>query len=263
MGLCRICGKNYGAFGNNGVPLINGMVCDSCNGEVVGFRMKIGMEKITNQDLVDALAEAQVAKIQLGIEKKKNEVAKNCIKTLGDTAKKYKAELDEIAQEECVMPMIDRIMEDANNDVKKVQDELDAMEKDRDEQKGYRVAHLRIQELAAESLFYECCEDSIDEFMEDDTDHKTLQIGICRPNRMGEIQKGILKVSNEDEEAHYKSERLSLANICAKYARAYIQDIYQAEHLYEITDPIPCPHCENCKSFHMDIRMRPNANNID
>jgi hypothetical protein len=249
MGLCRICGKNYGAFGNNGVPLINGMVCDSCNGEVVGFRMKIC--KIDNQDLVDALAEAQVAKIQLGIEKKKNEVAKSCIKTLGDTAKKYKAELDEIAQEECVMPMIDRIMTDANNDIKALQDKLDESNRLVAENAGYRCCHHRHLCLAAEGLFMENLMEDMEEWTGDAETHRLMRIGIPQPDPLNAEGKRLLKVSDEDLEAHYRCERQGVADMVVKYARRWLDEEYgEAAQQWEITDPTPCPHCDDCKNFH-------------
>lgn len=65
----------------------------------------------------DAIERVFEARETIADLERKLAVAKSCITTLGATAKKQKEDLDAIAADECVAPMIDRIMEDTANEV--------------------------------------------------------------------------------------------------------------------------------------------------
>lgn len=41
---CLICRGRFSGFGNNGQPLVNGRVCEFCNGFVIAHRIKLIME---------------------------------------------------------------------------------------------------------------------------------------------------------------------------------------------------------------------------
>lgn len=38
MKTCNLCNKEYEGYGNNGMPLVDGLVCDDCNRKVVMAR---------------------------------------------------------------------------------------------------------------------------------------------------------------------------------------------------------------------------------
>lgn len=38
---CKLCKMEIGTYGNNGAPLVNGKVCDTCNTKVVIARMNL------------------------------------------------------------------------------------------------------------------------------------------------------------------------------------------------------------------------------
>lgn len=40
MKKCENCGRYYSGHGNNGIPLVRGRVCDTCNIEVIQRRLE-------------------------------------------------------------------------------------------------------------------------------------------------------------------------------------------------------------------------------
>lgn len=46
---CKMCGKKFYGFGNNGFPVVQGIVCDSCNLQVIARRTELVMSKIYQQ----------------------------------------------------------------------------------------------------------------------------------------------------------------------------------------------------------------------
>jgi hypothetical protein len=41
MNTCAFCGKIYDGWGNNGTPLVDGRVCNTCNDAVIVARMML------------------------------------------------------------------------------------------------------------------------------------------------------------------------------------------------------------------------------
>ncbi len=112
-------------IGHNGSPLWDGRCCSLCNKLVIKARTYRGVSKERLIEMLDALQITNFGMCMTGINQarilketeKKVEVAKGCIKKLGEDMKQDREMIEEIKKEECVAPMIDRIMADASKDV--------------------------------------------------------------------------------------------------------------------------------------------------
>ncbi len=172
MSKCAICSKTYTNFGNNGRPLVEGFVCDTCNPKVIEFRMSLTTDPILTHlenleedflagDYMKVIADKYLADIHKELADKKVVIAKNICENLrGALAVKTK-ELDEMIEEMNCAPLIDRIMEDANRDVSNMdayckEKIADAEETIRGKDRKIEATEVRGALHFAHNVFEEC-----------------------------------------------------------------------------------------------------------
>lgn len=184
------CNPNCDAvftFGNNPAPRWTGdgyKCCDTCNQLVIKARMDLNNILRSREDPLGGAQAAMafymsnlysiedelVARtLSRDTATKKLEVAKRCITTLGETAKKATEMVEAVKEEACVAPMIDRIMDDAAADLQVEVDKSTALaaelaEKTEVARVGIRISSNFVVGLIATSLQEQEQSDSWDDW---------------------------------------------------------------------------------------------------
>lgn len=267
-GTCAICDMNYGRWGNNGAPLVDGRVCNACNSGVVEFRMSCAFGDCKDLSADDREVAAKFKCMTLRCENFAKKIAtqsgiiealRKSVEVEKENAAKFKDELDEIAKDECVAPMIDRIMEDAKKDVDAAEAKAASMEEEMKEAQGHRAQNSRLVSIAAESIYLEQVEPEFREFVEELDDNYdvgefiTISMTIPHPNPLNDLGRSILKVEVANSQEHYRWERQKLA----EHIRIRMVDDLRTTNRkdrVEIGGAHPCPHCEECLAYKIQVK---------
>ena len=261
-GMCAICDMPYGRWGNNGAPLVAGRVCDRCNVDVVEFRMDCAMGDCKDMDDNEREISAAFKVVamkhtaqQRNIDTQKGviEALRKSVEVEKENAKKYKDELDEIAKDGCVAPMMDRVMADAKKDVDDAEAKVSAKEEEVRVHRGHRAQNHRCLMIAAEGLFLTDCMEDIDNYMEDINDGNadaTCELSFCvaHPTRPNAATMEMVNCSNEDVEEHMRAERRMVGEIVRKLV---VGSVRLAR--IEVGPVRFCPHCEECNSMKITL----------
>ena len=170
-----------------------------------------------------------------------------------ENTKKYKDELDEIASEECVAPMIDRIMEDAKKDVDDAEAKVAAKTEECRVHRGHRAQNHRCLMIAAESLFLTDCMGDIENFMDnlgDDGADTEIVLSFCvaHPTHPNADMLEMLGCSVEDVAEHLRAERMMVGKMVRRFV---VGSVGRAG--IEVGEVRVCPHCEECNSMKITL----------
>ena len=254
-GECAICERALVFGGNNGAPLIAGKVCNSCNAEVINFRMGIAMgsETYSSADIKCLTLKLAARDSKVAVQKGLIEALTTSVEAEKSRTQSYKDELDEIAREECVAPMMDRVMADAKKDVDAVEAKCLSLKEENRVNEGHRCQNHRCLTNCAEGLFLSECMDDIDCFMTqlnnagaDNVCH--LSFCVPHPTRPSDDAARLCGIKQNCMREHMRAERMMVGEIVRNFV---VGSVRQTPVV--VGEVRVCSHCEECNSMKITL----------
>tara|TARA_R110000772_G_scaffold4967_1_gene17567 strand:- start:667 stop:1500 length:834 start_codon:yes stop_codon:yes gene_type:complete len=254
-GECAICERALVFGGNNGAPLIAGKVCNKCNTEVINFRMGIAMgsEWSCNADMKCLTLKLAARDSKVAVQKGLIEALTTSVEAEKSRTQSYKDELDEIAREECVAPMMDRVMADAKKDVDAVEAKCLSLKEENRVNEGHRCQNHRCLTTCAEGLFLSECQCDIDNFMEqlnDEGADARIHLSVCipHPTRPSDDAAKLCGIKQNCMREHMRAERFMIGEIVRKFV------VGAVKHTPVVVGEVRvCDFCEDCNSMKITL----------
>ena len=256
-GECAICERALVFGGNNGAPLLDGKVCNKCNTEVINFRMGIAMgsETYSSADIKCLTLKLAARDSKVAIQKGLIEALTTSVEAEKSRTQSYKDELDEIAREECVAPMMDRVMADAKKDVDAVEAKCLSLKEENRVNEGHRCQNHRCLTTCAEGLFLSECQCDIDNFMEqlnDEGADARIHLSVCipHPDRPSADAAKLCGIKQNCMREHMRAERFMIGEIVRKFV------VGAVKHTPVVVGEVRvCDFCEDCNSMKITLTM--------